>query len=122
MDVSKLDQARAYLQINSGFNMMQACCALSMLLVFWCMNGFSLIDEWARTLPIGNVTVGLVFLSVMFAGQSLLALPFSIYDTFVIEKRFGFNRATPAALRVWLDYSHPPLSERLRALVKCMPS
>jgi STE24 endopeptidase len=28
----------------------------------------------------------------------------------------------PTALRVWLDYSHPPLLERLRALVSCGPS
>jgi STE24 endopeptidase len=38
---------------------------------------------------------GLVFLSLLMLGQSLIDLPFSIYDTFVIEQEFGFNRATP---------------------------
>jgi STE24 endopeptidase len=31
------------------------------------------------------------------------------------------SHPTPAALRVWLDYSHPPLLQRLRALEKSGP-
>jgi STE24 endopeptidase len=31
-----------------------------------------------------------------FSLKSLLSLPFSIYSTFVIEERFGFNKTTPA--------------------------
>jgi STE24 endopeptidase len=42
------------------------------------------------------VGAGLVFLSLLFLGQSAVSLPFSIYDTFVIEQKFGFNRSTPA--------------------------
>ena len=38
----------------------------------------------------------MVFLSALFLGQSLIALPFSVYETFVIENHFGFNRSTPA--------------------------
>jgi STE24 endopeptidase len=96
MDAPKLDQARAYLRINSRFDVLQASCSLSVLLIFWSVGGFGWLDVCARTVSTANVTAGLVFLSAMFLAQSLLTLPFSIYDTFVIEKRFGFNRATPA--------------------------
>jgi len=37
---------------------------------------------------------GLVFLTALLIGQTLVGLPFSIYDTFVIEEKFGFNRST----------------------------
>jgi STE24 endopeptidase len=69
MDSTKLEKARAYLAINARFGIIQSTVSL--------------------------VVAGLIFLSLLFLGQSLISLPFSIYDTFVIEQEFGFNRATP---------------------------
>ena len=37
---------------------------------------------------------GLLFLTLLILGQSLISLPFSVYDTFVIEQKFGFNRSS----------------------------
>jgi STE24 endopeptidase len=34
-------------------------------------------------------------MGILFFAYSLLKLPFSIYDTFVIEEHFGFNKTTP---------------------------
>jgi STE24 endopeptidase len=66
------------------------------LLVFWSLGGFAWLDQLARSLSASPVIAGLIFLSLLVLGQSLIGLPFSIYDTFVIEQKFGFNRATPA--------------------------
>jgi STE24 endopeptidase len=96
MDESKLDQARDYLQVSARFGIIESITSLSLLLVFWFIGGFGWLDTLARSLAPGEVTAGLVFLSAIFLGQSLIALPFSVYDTFVIENRFGFNRSTPA--------------------------
>ncbi len=96
MDVDKLDKARDYLRVNARFDVVKSCTSLCMLLLFWFSGGFGWIDVWARSLAHGEVAAGLVFLTVLFLGQSLLALPFSIHETFVIENRFGFNRSTPA--------------------------
>jgi STE24 endopeptidase len=96
MDAQKLDQARDYLRENSRFHIIQASASLCVLLVFWSFGGFGWLDGWARSLAPTEVTAGLVFLSALFLGQSLVSLPFSIHETFVIEKKFGFNLATPA--------------------------
>jgi STE24 endopeptidase len=95
MDSAKLDQSRSYLRVNSRFDVIQSSATLTVLLVFWFCGGFGWLDWLARTLAPMNVPAGLVFLSILFLGQSLLSLPFSIYETFVIEARFGFNRMTP---------------------------
>ena len=95
MDESKLDQGRDYLRVNARFGIIQSVFDLTVLLVFWFIGGFGWLDALARSLASGDVTAGLIFLSAIFLGQSLLSLPFSVYDTFVIENRFGFNRATP---------------------------
>ena len=42
-----------------------------------------------------NLLPGLTFLSLIYLGNHLIALPLSIYSTFVIEERFGFNKTTP---------------------------
>ena len=96
MDDEKLDRARAYLTAHSRADIVHSSTSLFVLLVFWFAGGFGWLDGWVRTLTPSAVAAGLVFLSALFLGQGLLALPFSVFDTFVIENRFGFNRATPA--------------------------
>ena len=91
-----LERGREYLGVNARFGTAQSVVSLMVLLLFWFTGGFSWLDSLSRTLVSGEVAAGLVFLSAIFIGQSLISLPFSIYDTFVIENRFGFNRATPA--------------------------
>lgn len=91
-----LERGREYLGVNARFGTAQSVVSLMVLLTFWFAGGFSWLDSLSRALVSGEVAPGLVFLSAIFIGQSLISLPFSIYDTFVIENRFGFNRATPA--------------------------
>ena len=95
MDAEKLDRARDYLRVNARFGILQSTISLVVLLVFWSLGGFGWLDGMARSFTGSPVGAGLIFLTLLFAGQSLISLPFSIYDTFVIEQRFGFNRATP---------------------------
>ncbi len=96
MDAPKLERAREYLVVNARFEIIHSVFSLSVLLVFWFAGGFGWLDALARSRVSGELAAGLVFLSAIFLGQALLSLPFSAYGTFVIENRFGFNRATPA--------------------------
>jgi STE24 endopeptidase len=95
MDAPKLDQARQYLRAHAQFGIVQSTTSLAVLLVFWTMGGFGFLDDWARSLRFSEVVGGLIFLTVLSLLQALTGLPFSVYDTFVIEEKFGFNRATP---------------------------
>lgn len=92
----KLAQARDYLRVNARFGLVQGAASLTVLLVFWALGGFAWLDGLARSLAPGEITAGLIFISLLILGQSLLDLPFAYYDTFVIEEGFGFNRATLA--------------------------
>ena len=96
MDAEKLEKARSYLTINARFGILQSTVSLTVLLVFWAIGGFGWLDNLSRSMTQSPVVAGLLFLTLLFLGQSLISLPFSIYDTFVIEQKFGFNRATPA--------------------------
>lgn len=96
MDAEKLEKARAYLNVHARFGILQSTVSLVTLLVFWALGGFSWLDGFSRSFTSSQVGGGLIFLTLLFLGQSLISLPFSIHDTFVIEQKYGFNRATPA--------------------------
>jgi STE24 endopeptidase len=96
MDGNQLAKAREYLVTNSRFDIIQSVFSLTVLLVFWFCGGFQWLDTLARGALAHPVAAGLCYLSALFLGQSLVSLPFSVYETFVIENRFGFNRVTPA--------------------------
>lgn len=90
----KLDLARAYQRVNARFHLTQEAFGLTVVLVFWALGGFPWLDGLSRALAPGEITAGLVFVAALVLGQTLLGLPFAYYDTFVIEQKFGFNRAT----------------------------
>jgi STE24 endopeptidase len=94
LDSGKLEKARAYLIANARFDIIRSVISLVILLLFWTLGGFGWLDGLARSFATNEVIVGLIFLSLLFLGQSLLSLPFDIYDTFIIEQKFGFNRST----------------------------
>lgn len=65
------------------------------LLLIWTLGGgLELLDQTARGFELDIIWTGiLVMLAYMFIAAAL-DLPFSIYSTFVIEEKFGFNRTT----------------------------
>ncbi len=59
------------------------------------LSGFlGVLDGWFRSLPIHPYFQGILFMAAVSAVFSVVRLPFSLYSTFVIEARFGFNRTT----------------------------
>ncbi len=68
------------------------------LLIWTLGGGLALVDAQWQTLELSPLWTGIaVILSVMII-MSLLEIPFSLYSTFVIEERFGFNKTT---LKTW---------------------
>ena len=65
------------------------------LLIFALTQGWlASIDTWARSLTSQSIFVSLIFIATLSVITSLIDLPFSIYSTFSIEARYGFNRIT----------------------------
>ncbi len=76
----------------STFNTVLDTTATILLLMF---SGFAVVDEFARSLSQSESVIGLLFFGILAGASGLLNLPFSIYDTFVIEQKFGFNKMSP---------------------------
>jgi STE24 endopeptidase len=58
-------------------------------------GGLNWLDQLWTGLELGSLWGGVAFLLSLTLLTSLLDLPFSLYRTFRIEQRFGFNNSTP---------------------------
>ena len=67
----------------------------SALLLIWTLGGgLEWLDQSASALGFSPIMTGIGVMLAFMLISSLLELPFSLYTTFVIEERFGFNRTT----------------------------
>jgi STE24 endopeptidase len=67
-----------------------------LLLLGWTLGGGLewLNNAWSMA-GLGTLSTGTGVILSAFAIMALLEMPFSLYHTFVVEERFGFNRSTP---------------------------
>ena len=74
-----------------------------------------LAAAWARAFEPGSLAHGTALLFSLFLVQAIISLPFSIYRTFGIESRFGFNRMT------WRLYLADLVKQAVLAVVLGLP-
>jgi STE24 endopeptidase len=68
----------------------------TLLLALWTVGGgLEWLDRGVRDFGWSELATGTVFMLAVFLVMGLLELPLSLYQTFVIENRFGFNKTTP---------------------------
>ena len=65
------------------------------LLLIWTLGGgLQWLDQNILALDLNPIFTGISVILVFSFISSMLDLPFSLYSTFVIEEKFGFNRTT----------------------------
>jgi STE24 endopeptidase len=89
-------KSRDYLSTSTRFSLFSSAVDLSVLLFFWFTGGFNWLDQLLRGYGFAPIVSGVLYIGSLLLLQSLIDLPFSIYKTFVIEEKFGFNKTTPA--------------------------
>jgi STE24 endopeptidase len=101
VDAGLLKKACDYQIENTRFDAV-ASIFNNIVLVVFIFGGFlNLYNSWILSCcnKMSFVSSGLVFFLLLNYGETILSIPFSLYRTFMIEKRYGFNTTT---LRVWL--------------------
>jgi STE24 endopeptidase len=95
-DAEKYAKSQRYLRENTRFGQIQAGIMLPLTIAFILLGGFKWINGIAQTAaPDSMIVQGLIFGGILVLLGQLVGIPFSIYDTFVIEERYGFNKTTP---------------------------
>ncbi len=94
-DEEKYAKQQSYTLTNSRFSDYTRIFTLVIELAMLLLGGFAWVDNWVRTFTQNEIVVSLSFFAVLYIGNEVLTLPFSVYNTFVIEGKFGFNKTTP---------------------------
>ena len=100
IDPELLRKSSAYTFEQSKLGLWESFLDNGMLLLFLFGGLLPLYDAWISTFTGSFVINNLLFLLVLSFASSLLHMPFSLYGTFRIENRFGFNRMT---FQLWLS-------------------
>jgi STE24 endopeptidase len=67
-----------------------------LLLMLWVpTGGLNQLDTYVQSFNLSQIQSGLIFFLLYMIISTLISLPESIYSTFVIEEKFGFNKTTP---------------------------
>ena len=100
-DKEEYQKSQSYKKINDKFSNLTAAFSLVLTLVFFFVDGFKYVDDFARSFTDNPILVALIFFGVIMFGSEVLTTPLSYYSTFVIEEKFGFNKSTKKIF--WLD-------------------
>jgi len=90
----KYEKSRAYDKIKTKFSFVSSGFSLLLMLGMLFFKGFAFVDEVSRTITSHPVLLSLVFFGVLMFTSDIISMPFSLYNIFVIEEKFGFNKTT----------------------------
>lgn len=94
-DSEKYARAQRYKKVTGRFSLLTSAISFVAIMLMLFLGGFAWADQLARTIVVHPIAITLIFFAILMLASSVVNLPFSIYGTFVIEQKFGFNRTTP---------------------------
>jgi len=99
VDAETLAKTSAYTVEQSRLGLVESLFDNALLLLFLFGGLMVIYDNWIASLSDSFIWGGVLFFLILSLGQTLLDIPFSLYGTFRIENRYGFNTMS---LKLWL--------------------
>ena len=93
-DQDEYARSQHYTREQTRLALVQATVGLLLTLAFLLGGGFNWADLVARGFGLGPIPTGLLFTALLALLSGAINLPFSVYATFALEQRFGFNTTT----------------------------
>jgi len=95
-DDEKYAKSQDYTRSNSKFAYLTSTFSLILGLWFILSGFYNTIDLYARSFGFSEIITGLCFFGLLSIVNDILSLPLSLYKTFVLEEKYGFNKTTYA--------------------------
>ena len=102
-DKEKYNKAKNYALSKNKISLFSSSLSFLLVISLIVFNGYGIIDQFvssnlsiffdSRQISSNFIQSGIFFL-ILFILNSFLSIPFSYYNTFVIEEKFGFNKTT----------------------------
>jgi len=99
IDEAVLKRTHAYTLERNSFSVVESLFSSIMTLLFLFGGLLGRYASWVSSLTDSFILQGTLFFLFLSYASSLLSVPFSLYSTFRIENKYGFNTMTP---KLWL--------------------
>jgi STE24 endopeptidase len=106
-DEEKYRRQQNYEKVNHRFSLVSSSFSFVLVLAMFLTGGFAYVNTLALSISAHPILTALIFFGILMLASDIINTPFSVYDTFVIEEKFGFNKTTPRTfvldkLKGWL--------------------
>lgn len=95
IDPTLLSKTRDYTVENIQFGFVTSLFNTLFVLLFLFGGVLNVYNSWIASVNLSFIVSGLLFFLILIYADTALTLPFSLYSTFKIEKKFGFSNMTP---------------------------
>ncbi len=93
-DQESYKKSQQYIKENHILSLYSSSAIFLAVLLLLIFKGFGELDIWVGNITSNSYLQTLLFYGILGLGMEILSLPFQIYDTFIIEERYGFNKTT----------------------------
>ena len=93
-DKEKYAKSQEYLKARTKFGLISSTFSLILIMIVIHTGIFGHLNDFVNAQTDHYLFRGLLFIAVIYFFQDIISIPFSIYSTFVIEQKFGFNKTT----------------------------
>lgn len=90
----KYQKSIEYEKVTYRFSVVTESLGFIAVLLIFIAGGFGWLDGIIRSRVTNPIYIALIFFAILGLVTEIVSLPFSWYDTFVIEEKFGFNKTT----------------------------
>jgi len=87
-------KSQAYKKENYKFSLISSGFTILLTLAFFIFKGFAWIDQIARSYTDNEILITLIFFGIIMVASDIISTPFSYYQNFVIEEKYGFNKSS----------------------------
>ena len=93
-DPERYKKAQRYNRDRQKLSFVTGTLGFVIMLILLFTEGFAWLDELAGNVTTHYILLPLVYFGILGFAADLLSIPFSLYGTFVIEEKYGFNKTT----------------------------
>jgi STE24 endopeptidase len=99
IDIDLLKKTQAYETEKTRFGFISSLFGNIVTIIFIFGGLLNIYNSWVVALQMPFIVSGLLFFLILSYANTVISIPFSLYSTFKIENKYGFNTMTP---ELWL--------------------
>lgn len=93
-DAEKYRKQQNYEKENHRFSLLTGTVSFIIIMLMLFLDGFQFVHEYVAGITGDPILSALLFFGILILASDIINTPFAVYDTFVIEEKYGFNTTT----------------------------